>query len=138
MRREAMSEESNAMKPPILIVDDLETQRLLYKLLLSRLGLDGDVVESSDEAERLMLDRRYALVIMDWVMPDIDGLSAVQRLRERTRSTVPMVCITAKALDGDRERCLESGMDDYLSKPFTIEQFESFVSRWLNISLASA
>jgi len=76
----------------------------------------------------------FDLVLMDCQMPELDGLEATRSIREteaRTcRPRVPVVALTANAMQGDREACLAAGMDDYLSKPFTLAQLQAAVERW--------
>lgn len=71
---------------------------------------------------------------MDWRMPVTDGLRCTLQIRELQEAQghrVPIIAVTAHALAGDRERCLEAGMDDYLSKPFTLEQLQEKIQHWL-------
>jgi CheY-like chemotaxis protein len=72
---------------------------------------------------------------MDWHMPEMDGLSATAAIRawevEHAQPRRPIIALTANAIEGDCERCLAAGMDDYLSKPFTLEQLQAVLSEWL-------
>jgi len=88
----------------------------------------------------LLKQNDYVMVLMDCQMPILDGFSATRELRGWKDSAVPMearaslvtvIGVTADALRGSREACLEAGMDDYLAKPFRIEQFESLLNRWM-------
>ena len=78
--------------------------------------------------------RRYDLILMDCHMPQMDGFEATRRIRddefERSRGHTPIVALTADALAGDRERCLESGMDDYMTKPVSSAMLAACVERW--------
>lgn len=104
-------------------------------MLGEKLGLVVTAVGTSREALELLSDNhRFALVLMDWQLPDMTGLECAAEIRgreERTGRHVPIVAVTANALLGDKQRCLESGMDDYLSKPFTMLQFETTITRVL-------
>src|SRR6185503_1326635 len=84
---------------------------------------------------------RFDLILMDCQMPELDGFGATKRIRawERDRgpaagSAVPIVAITAHAMEGDRERCLETGMDDHLTKPFSRQRLVEMMERWLTRS----
>lgn len=74
-------------------------------------------------------------------MPVMDGFEASRRLREKEAATgsarTPVIALTASAIDGDRERCLAAGMDDYLAKPFTVSEFAAVVGRWVDLAPAS-
>ena len=108
----------------VLVVDDVEVNRRLAQLLLRKFGHASDAVESGEEA----IERAtgYDLVLMDLQMPDIDGLEAGRRIRERLGAAAPrMIALTANALSGDRERCLAAGMDGYLAKPLSPQELES-------------
>jgi CheY-like chemotaxis protein len=70
---------------------------------------------------------------MDWKMPDMDGIKCTSIIREQERGTgahVPIIAVTARALEGDSEKCLQAGMDDYLSKPFSSEDFRRILLKW--------
>ena len=73
----------------------------------------------------------YDLVLMDWQMPDLDGLEATQMIRRNGHTQLPIVALTANVLKGAREQCLAAGMDDYLGKPFTQEELQAVLMRWL-------
>jgi CheY-like chemotaxis protein len=104
-------------------------------MLGEKLGLSVTAVATAKTALELLTDNhRFSLILMDWQLPDMTGLECTAAIREREARTsrhVPIVAVTANALLGDKQRCLESGMDDYLSKPFTMVQFEATVMRVL-------
>lgn len=104
-------------------------------MLGEKLGLSVTAVATAKAALELLTEHhRFALILMDWQLPDMTGLECTSAIRERETRTarhVPIIAVTANALLGDKQRCLESGMDDYLSKPFTMLQFESTVMRVL-------
>jgi CheY-like chemotaxis protein len=82
--------------------------------------------------------KRYDLVLMDCMMPVMDGYEATSILRAREaeagQERVPVIALTASAIAGDRERCRQAGMDDYLSKPFQVDDFTAIVQRYLKTS----
>lgn len=108
-------------KPKILIVDDLPANITVLKGLLKDLDVSLVSAHSGNEALACMLDNDFALVLMDVQMPEMDGYEATRLIRDpqsRVRNhDVPIIAMTAHAMKGDRERCIEAGMDDYIAKP---------------------
>ena len=107
--------------------------------MLSYIGCHADVAKNGLEALERLTSDGYDLVLMDCQMPDMDGYEATAAIRkeedvrrERGESRhVPIVALTAYALEGDREICLKAGMDDYLSKPFKVDELRAALSKWL-------
>jgi CheY-like chemotaxis protein len=116
----------------LLAEDNVVNQRVAVKML-GRLGLRCDVAADGREAVQAVQARRYDLVLMDCQMPNLDGYQATRRIRELEAGTrhTPIVALTAGARDSDRADCRAAGMDDYLSKPFTAEQIQAMVERYL-------
>jgi CheY-like chemotaxis protein len=119
----------------VLLAEDGEDNRRLIEHLLKRVGLGLRAVENGAEALVEVQKARDAgqpfdLLLMDMQMPVLDGYSAVQRLRELGVRT-PIMALTANALKGEAERCLEAGMDDYLTKPLTLERLREAMARWV-------
>ena len=117
----------------VLLVEDNEVNRKLALHMLQRLGCSVEVAMNGREAVDLTANRVYDLVFMDIQMPEMDGIEATRLIRERERSTgkhLPIVAMTAHAMEGDRERCLAAGMDDYLSKPVKIDLLAQMVEKW--------
>jgi signal transduction histidine kinase/DNA-binding response OmpR family regulator len=117
----------------VLLVEDNEVNRKLALHMLRRLGCVVEVAMNGREAVELTAKRVYDLVFMDIQMPEMDGIEATRLIRERERSTgkhLPIVAMTAHAMEGDRERCLAAGMDDYLSKPVKIDLLAQMVEKW--------
>lgn len=119
----------------VLIVDDYENNQRVALAYLKKLGYAAHVVESGPAAiEAITRNRaRYALILMDWQMPGMDGLEATRRIRQweqRRGDRIPIIGMTANALKDDRERCLAAGMDDYLSKPMRQEDLATVLTTW--------
>jgi CheY-like chemotaxis protein len=119
----------------VLLVEDAAVNRRLFRTLLDRLGLEvaeatdgAEGVEAADEARRD--GRPFRLILMDLEMPIMDGLDATRRIRARGH-TAPIVALTAHAMAGDRERCLEAGCDDYLAKPVDRQRLRDTCAAWL-------
>ncbi len=129
--REASSSlpvEQSDMK--ILLVEDNPVNRKVILMMLSHLGYRADTAANGLDAIKALERNDYDLVLMDVQMPDMDGLEAARRIRERWGQSRPrIVAITAYALDGDRERCISAGMNDYMSKPVTIEKLKAAIER---------
>jgi DNA-binding response OmpR family regulator len=101
----------------ILVVDDDPSVRTALRLLLARDGYDTTLAGNGREAlELLRGGASFDLVILDWVMPEMDGLETCQRIRER--SMVPVLMVTARSAEADKVRVLDVGADDYITKPF--------------------
>jgi signal transduction histidine kinase/ActR/RegA family two-component response regulator len=115
----------------VLVVDDNPVNALVASAMLERMGVRTDVAEDGEQALRLMESSRYDLVLMDCQLPVMDGWEATRRWRlgEDAAQRLPIVALTANAVVGDRERCLQSGMDDYLAKPFEMEALADVVGR---------
>ncbi|MEK6245181.1 MAG: response regulator [Pseudomonadota bacterium] len=114
----------------VLVVDDVDANCRLAQALLRRFGHASEVATSGLEAVKLATARRYDVVLMDVQMPDIDGMEATRRIRERLGAASPrIIAVTANALPGDRERCLAAGMDDYLSKPIQMQALRTAIEQ---------
>ncbi len=124
----------------ILIVEDNLTNQLVTKMMLGQLGYNRcEVVENGRLAlELLDQDKgagRYDLILMDCQMPEMDGFETSRQIRQRQRPgsaiDIPIVALTANAMEGDRERCHEAGMDDYLAKPLEPAALKQVLDKWL-------
>ncbi len=120
----------------ILLVEDNPVNLLVARKLLDSLSFEYDTATNGAEALAMLTEDRYGLVLMDCQMPVLDGYSAARRWREQearaaTPRRLPIVAMTANAMAGDRQKCLDAGMDDYLSKPVSRELLEACLQRWL-------
>ncbi len=118
----------------ILLADDEYIHRVLIKAILEQLGVDVDTVETGKEAVALACKGDYQLVLMDVQMDGVDGLEATRRIRsfeKKQGGHIGIIALTALALPGDRERCIQAGMDDYLPKPVQREELIEVVSQFL-------
>jgi CheY-like chemotaxis protein len=118
----------------LLAEDNVVNQKVAF-IMLQKLGLEVDVVATGIEALDALVGVSYDLVLMDCQMPEMDGFEATRRIRERERGSrrLPVVAMTANAMVGDREKCLEAGMDDHIPKPVRMEALHRTLSRWLPI-----
>lgn len=114
----------------ILLVEDNESHQKVGKLMLDRLGYESDVVPNALEAINAIKRGHSDMVLMDIVMPEMDGLEAAKRIRKQWHDKPKIIAITAYALEGDMDRCLEAGMDDYISKPIQMDDLRSKLIKW--------
>ncbi|MCJ7676573.1 MAG: response regulator [Anaerolineales bacterium] len=116
----------------ILLAEDNPINRKLAVEMLSRAGFRVTTVENGAQAVEIVRTGRFCLVLMDVQMPEMGGFEATQRIRELEGEVAhtPILAMTAHAMKGDRERCLEAGMDDYLAKPLHAKDLFAAIERW--------
>ena len=120
----------------VLLVEDNATNQLVARHMLSGMGLTVTLAQNGVEAVEACGRTPFDAVLMDCLMPELDGFEATRRIRAREALApagghLPIIAMTANALAGDRSRCLESGMDDYLAKPFRRRALHDVLARWL-------
>ena len=117
----------------ILAVDDNPVNQRIMQKILARLGHEVDLASNGLEALAALRQRPHDAVLMDWEMPIMDGLEATAAIRDMPEPLrrIPIIAVTAHALDGDREICLQGGMDDYLSKPVKVDALSRTLDVWL-------
>ncbi len=118
----------------VLLVEDNPVNREVSTGMLELLGYHVTVAEDGQQGVAASAIEAFDLILMDCQMPVMDGFTATARIRDREQRThaarIPIIALTANAMDGDRERCLNAGMDDYLSKPFSQQALAEVLSRW--------
>lgn len=126
--REAPTDEGSKL---VLLAEDNEVNQIVAKMTLERLGYEVDLANDGKEAIAAAKDKHYDLICMDVTMPDIDGLEATRQIRKlKTASAdAKIIAMTGHAFSEDRIRCMEAGMDDFISKPFEIEQLKEALDR---------
>jgi PAS domain S-box-containing protein len=140
----------------VLVAEDNRVNQKVAVRLLERLGYGVEVAENGKQAVEMSSVRRYDLILMDCQMPELDGFEATRAIRRREGGEgegdgeesvgnvgnagsegsvggVLIIAMTANAMEGDRERCLEAGMDDYLAKPIQVEALRETLEKWLNV-----
>ena len=116
----------------ILVAEDNRVNQKIILLQLESLGLQAELVEDGQEALQAVEEKPFDLVLMDWQMPRMDGLQATRKIRQlESREGVAIIAVTANAMSGDIDTCLEAGMDDYISKPVRVEELSSKLAKWL-------
>lgn len=123
-----------ALNAIVLLAEDNAINQAVAVDMLESLQCQVDVVSNGREVLEALSQRAYDVILMDCQMPEIDGLEATRTIRAQEASGgahLPIIALTAHALQGDRDKCLAAGMDDYLSKPFSYEQLQAMLARWL-------
>ena len=117
----------------ILVAEDNPVNQQLARAMLLRLGYQTDVAGNGQEAVESVMQVPYDLVLMDCQMPVMDGFEATKLIRERegTSRHTHIIAVTANAMEGDRDRCIAAGMDDYLAKPFRAGDLRRVLGKWL-------
>jgi TMAO reductase system sensor TorS len=118
----------------VLLVEDNPVNQEVNTELLKSLGCEVELATTGWEAIAAFERSRYDLILMDCQMPELDGIEATKRIRHKeavARTRTPIVALTAHAFEEDRQRCFAAGMDDYLSKPLTMNQLRAALKRWL-------
>ena len=119
----------------VLIADDSKSLRDLCRTMLRRWGLDCEAATNGRRAVEMAGRRRFDVILMDWQMPELDGLEATLELRRRGVEA-PIVALTAAAMAGDREKCLAAGCNDYLTKPIDFKELHRLLGSLLGAPAA--
>ncbi len=131
----AVPKEKNARRksPRVLVVEDNIVNQKITIAMLKSLGFSADAAADGSEAVRMVQALPYDVVLMDCDMPIMDGFEATREIRRRAGAAkrIPIIAVTAHAMKGDRERCIEAGMDDYLAKPVGKEELSRTVEKYM-------
>jgi two-component system, sensor histidine kinase and response regulator len=119
-------------RPVVLVVEDNLVNQKVTALTLRRLGFEVASANDGRQAVEAATRQRFAAILMDCQMPVMDGFDATQRIRELSNGDIPIIAMTAAAMSQDRERCLEAGMNDYLSKPVQKAELEQMLDKWVH------
>lgn len=130
------AESGLAGSPAILLAEDNSANQLLAQVQIKKLGYAVDAVQNGEQVVAAVSSgkKKYALILMDCQMPVVDGFEATRLIRElefKSEGHIPIIAMTANAMQGDRETCLTAGMDDYISKPVTMEALRKTLDYWL-------
>ncbi len=131
--KETKTENNFQNQTNILLVEDNKTNQKVATLVLQKIGCKVTVAENGLEAVNMVKDGKYDIVLMDCQMPVMDGYEATGKIREIMEgetNTIPIIAMTANAIEGDREKCLDAGMDDYMSKPISQKEILEKIDFW--------
>jgi len=120
----------------ILYAEDHEVNRILMEAMLERLQFDFEIVSNGDEAVNAVISNHFDVILMDCQMPVMDGFQASQMIRsldDPSKASIPIIAVTAHALKGDREKCFQFGMNDYITKPYNLELIKEKVLHWSGV-----
>lgn len=124
----------------LLVVEDNVINQMVAARMLEKAGYAVKTVDSGHEALRILKEGVYDAIVMDCQMPGLDGYDTTRAIREHEGSTrhTPIIAVTAHAIQGDREKCLEAGMDDYIAKPVRLDELLSKINQWVPLSSEGA
>ena len=136
VRRRSGQSKQAAIRGHVLVAEDDRVSQFYIAEVLKNLGCSSDLVSNGEDALDAVEQGHYDLVLMDCQMPEVDGFSAAREIRKREAAgripgRVPIVAVTANTLEGDRERCLEAGMDEYICKPVEPDSMRVLLERLL-------
>lgn len=119
----------------ILVVEDNKVNQRVAQGMLEKFGVDVDLAANGEEAMSLLEQGSYDLIFMDCQMPVLNGFETTRKIRDQeskvNNHAIPIIAMTANALQGDRNRCIASGMDDYISKPVRASKVQQMLEQWL-------
>ena len=120
-------------RPAVLVVEDTPINQAVALHMVERCGFEAEIAEDGRKALRALSKRSYAAVLMDCQMPELDGYETTREIRrlEQGGPRLPIIAMTANAMQGERERCLAAGMDDYLTKPLRQRTLKDALLRWV-------
>ncbi|MFI5131618.1 MAG: response regulator [Chitinophagales bacterium] len=120
----------------VLIAEDNVMNQMLIKHLLRSRGYKFDLVPNGAEAVEALKRQSYDLILMDIQMPEMDGYSATEQIRQALRSSVPIIAMTAHAMSGNKEKCIKAGMNDFITKPLDADALFDMMQRHLKQDLS--
>ena len=116
----------------ILVAEDNPVNQLVAKKILEKLGYTCEIAANGIECLRLLEEQTFAIVLMDCMMPEMDGLEATRHIRSSGAgyANIPIVAFTANTFSEDRQKCMDAGMNDYMPKPVSIERLTKILKDW--------
>ncbi|QOS78264.1 response regulator [Paenibacillus sp. JNUCC31] len=137
--QESQDQTENPIPVSILLADDNVINRQVVLMQLKKLGITQvDSVSNGEEAVAAFLSKKYSLILMDNMMPMMDGLEATRKIRameqDEMRHPIPVIAMTGNVMDGEKDKCLAAGMNDFIGKPFTLETLDNMIQKWIHSS----
>lgn len=132
--RSQMNRLVNVPNKKILIGEDNLVNQIVTREYLKKIGLNADIASDGEEVVELLNKGAYSMVLLDCQMPKMDGYAASRLIRQSSDpkiANIPIIALTANALKEDRDKCINAGMDDYLSKPFSVGNLRDVIKKWL-------
>jgi len=127
--------QTNSEALPILLVEDYEANILVTTIILENFGYHYEVARNGQEAMERFSPGKYSIIMMDVEMPVMNGYEVTRHIRafEKAETAIPVaiIAMTAHAMKGDREKCIAAGMDDYIAKPFSLDQLQAVLLKYL-------
>jgi two-component system sensor histidine kinase/response regulator len=125
-----LAEELIGKKAKVLVAEDNPVNKKLIAILLQKLGFEGEIVSNGKEAVEKAMTENFDICLMDIHMPVMSGIEATEEIRKRGNTTLPIVALTADVFKEGKERCLEAGMNDFLSRPVQPDKLEKKIAEW--------
>jgi CheY-like chemotaxis protein len=125
-----MAEELIGKKVRVLVAEDNPVNKKLIEILLQKLGYEGEIVSNGKKAVEKAMTEDFDICLMDIHMPVMSGIEATEEIRRKGNTTLPIVALTADVFKEGKERCLEAGMNDFLSRPVKPEKLEQKIAEW--------
>lgn len=121
-------------KEIILLVEDMVTNQKLQSIIIKKIGYETEIANNGEQAVEMSNRKKYGLIFMDCQMPVMDGYKATEIIKDKSifNQNTPIIAMTANAMEGDKEKCIKAGMDDYISKPVLIESIKTIIKQYLN------
>jgi CheY-like chemotaxis protein len=121
----------------ILIAEDNAVNQKLTERVLNKLGYKPEIAQNGSEALKALLQKPFDLILMDVQMPEMDGLETTRQIRLLSGDQPVIIAMTANAMQGDREVCMQAGMDDYIAKPVKLELLVDMLEKWASQTMAN-
>lgn len=114
----------------ILVAEDNKVNQMVVQKLLQKLGCSSAVANDGVECIDMLAKDHYDMILMDCMMPNMDGFEATQQIRASGNADLPIIACTAKAMDTDHQACLEAGMNDFIDKPVDMNRMKALLIHW--------